>query len=96
MSIDTDLLMHLQKLANITLKTEEIEKTKDNLNEIINFIENINNLDLEDIPTFFSQRTTALTMRDDIPINNPRVAQDILKNAPKSENNFFIVPKIIE
>lgn len=45
MSIDTDLLMHLQKLANITLKTEEIEKIKDNLNEIINFIENINNLD---------------------------------------------------
>ncbi|WP_104721988.1 Asp-tRNA(Asn)/Glu-tRNA(Gln) amidotransferase subunit GatC [Helicobacter mesocricetorum] len=96
MSIDTNLLTHLQKLANISLKEQEIEQTKEHLNEIINFIENINNLDLENIPTFFSQINSALPMREDIPISNTDIAKDILKNAPKSEDNFFIVPKIIE
>lgn len=96
MSIDTNLLTHLQKLANIALKEDEIKKTEDHLNEIINFIENINNLDLEDIPTFFSQIDTPLPMREDIPSTNTDIAKGILKNAPKSEDNFFIVPKIIE
>ena len=96
MVIDKTLLEKLQRLASLELSEKEQETAKENLSEIVNFIENINKLDLEGIPTSFNPLDTKLPMRDDTPHNNPKIAQSILKNAPLSEDNFFIVPKIIE
>lgn len=96
MTIDTQLLQHLSKLGGITLQDEELEKTKSHLSEILNFVENINALDLEDIPASFNPLDSKLPMREDIVESKGEIAQEILKHAPKQEDNFFIVPKIIE
>ena len=62
----------------------------------VDFVENINKLDLDGIPASFNPLDSKLPMREDCVESKPQIAKDILKNAPSAEDNFFIVPKIIE
>ncbi|MBD5164385.1 Asp-tRNA(Asn)/Glu-tRNA(Gln) amidotransferase subunit GatC [Helicobacter sp.] len=96
MTIDTTLLNRLTKLGGITLDEEKLEETKSHLSEIVNFVENINKLDLDEIPASFNPLDSKLPMRQDEVESKPEIAKEILKNAPSAEDNFFIVPKIIE
>lgn len=96
MTIDAALLNRLTKLGGITLEEEKLEETKSHLSEIVDFVENINKLDLDGIPASFNPLDSKLPMREDIVESKPQIAKDILKNAPSAEDNFFIVPKIIE
>ena len=96
MTIDVALLNRLTKLGGITLEEEKLEDTKSHLSEIVDFVENINKLDLDGIPASFNPLDSKLPMREDIVESKPQIAKDILKNAPSAEDNFFIVPKIIE
>ncbi|MCI5632458.1 Asp-tRNA(Asn)/Glu-tRNA(Gln) amidotransferase subunit GatC [Helicobacter sp.] len=96
MTIDVALLNRLTKLGGITLEEEKLEETKSHLSEIVDFVENINKLDLDGIPASFNPLDSKLPMREDIVESKPQIAKDILKNAPSAEDNFFIVPKIIE
>ena len=54
MTIDIALLSRLSKLGGIALEEEKIEETKNHLSEIVNFVENINKLDLDEIPASFN------------------------------------------
>ena len=96
MTIDSKLLEKLQRLGSVELSKEQQEKAIKNLNDIVDFVENINKLNLDSISTSFNPLTTPLHMREDIVNNDATIAQKTLKNAPKTEENFFIVPKIIE
>jgi len=96
MTIDVALLNRLTKLGGITLEEEKLEETKSHLSEIVDFVENINKLDLDGIPASFNPLDSKLPMREDIVESKPQIAKDVLKNAPSAEDNFFIVPKIIE
>ncbi|KAB0575877.1 Asp-tRNA(Asn)/Glu-tRNA(Gln) amidotransferase subunit GatC [Helicobacter pullorum NCTC 12824] len=96
MNINDELLKKLQNLASIEIQPDSLETTKANLNEIVHFVENINKLDLEDIPASFNPINSKLPMREDIPQSKSEIASNTLKYAPNSEENFFIVPKIIE
>ena len=96
MTIDVALLNRLTKLGGITLEEEKLEETKSHLSEIVDFVENINKLDLDGIPASFTPLDSKLPMREDIVESKPQIAKDVLKNAPSAEDNFFIVPKIIE
>ena len=96
MTIDVALLNRLTKLGGITLEEEKLEETKSHLSEIVDFVENMNKLDLDGIPASFNPLDSKLPMREDIVESKPQIAKDILKNAPSAEDNFFIVPKIIE
>lgn len=96
MQIDDILLNKLQRLGSISLEEQKLQETKENLSEIVNFVENINSLELNDIPASFNPLDTNGFMREDLPQNNGEIAKDVLKHAPLSEEYFFIVPKIIE
>lgn len=96
MTIDVALLNRLTKLGGITLEEDKLEETKSHLSEIVDFVENINKLDLDGIPASFNPLDYKLPMREDIVESKPQIAKDVLKNAPSVEENFFIVPKIIE
>lgn len=96
MTIDVALLNRLTKLGGIALEEEKLEETKSHLSEIVDFVENINKLDLDGIPASFNPLDSKLPMREDIIESKPQIAKDVLKNAPSAEENFFIVPKIIE
>ena len=96
MIIDENLLNRLSKLGGIALDEDKKEETKNHLSEIVNFVENINKLDLEGIPASFNPLDSKLPMRHDCVESKPEIAKSVLEHAPSAEDNFFIVPKIIE
>lgn len=90
--IDELLLGKLQKLAMIDLSQEEAAEVASNLNEILGFIDNLSSVDTNNIALSSSAKTP---LRDDVP-KDSAIAQSVLENAPKAQDGFFIVPKIIE
>lgn len=96
MNIDEKLLQRLETLSSLNIDESKKESTIKNLGEIVNFVENLNELDVSEIEATFTTLSGGTPMQDDVPAGNPEIAQSIMKNAPKSEDNYFIVPKIIE
>lgn len=89
--IDELLLEKLQKLAMIDLSQEEAAEVASNLNEILGFIDNLSSINTDDIALGTNAKTP---LRDDVP-KDSNVALNVLENAPKAQDGFFIVPKII-
>lgn len=92
MTIDDKLLAKLENLSALKVPEAKKEEIKGQISEILNFVENLNAVDLGvQIPP----KSTKTPLRDDIP-RKSEVIESLLKNAPKAEDRFFIVPKIIE
>lgn len=96
MNIDDALLSKLEKLSSVEIAQEKREETIKEIGKIVDFVENLSELDLDDKPASFSTIEGGTPFREDIPSSNPQIIEDILKNSPKSEGGFFVVPKIIE
>lgn len=94
--IDHKLLAKLQNLSMIEIKEENQEHILEDLNKFLAFVDVLEELDLSSYSATYSPIEAAAPLRKDEPIQNSEIAQKILQNAPKSEDNFFIVPKIIE
>lgn len=90
MKVDDKLLEKLENLS--ALKVENKDEIKGQISEILNFVENLNSLNLDKKNTKDSAKTP---LREDIP-KQSEVIESLLQNAPNAENRFFIVPKIIE
>ncbi|AFI04317.1 Asp-tRNA(Asn)/Glu-tRNA(Gln) amidotransferase subunit GatC [Helicobacter cetorum] len=93
MQIDDKLLQRLEKLSMLEIKDEHKESVKSHLAETLGFVENIFALETSDLNTNTNLSTP---LREDIAQNEPSVAQDILSQSKHSQDNYFIVPKIIE
>lgn len=92
MQIDDELLGKLQRLAMIEIDDEHKEKVRENLSEILNFVENLNSIDTDSITLTNNEKTP---LRVDEP-KQSTIAKEVLVNAPSTQDGFFIVPKIIE
>ncbi|RAX58887.1 Asp-tRNA(Asn)/Glu-tRNA(Gln) amidotransferase GatCAB subunit C [Helicobacter monodelphidis] len=92
MQITDDLLQKLEKLAMIRISDDKKEDIKQELGEIVNFVANLNRVPTQDIDV---RSVLSTPLRQDIPSLDESVAQSVLKHAPKSEDCYFIVPKII-
>ena len=95
MSIDKDTVKHISKLARISLDDEKIDSVSKNLSSIIAFIEKLNELNTDKIIPLTSIINTSLTTRKDI-VKNEKIRNQILKNSPEKNDEFFVVPKVIE
>jgi aspartyl-tRNA(Asn)/glutamyl-tRNA(Gln) amidotransferase subunit C len=95
MSIDKDTVKHISKLARISLDDKKADSLSKNLSSIIDFIEKLNELDTEKITPMTSVIDASLTSRNDEP-KQENIRDQILKNSPKKNEEFFIVPKVIE
>jgi len=93
MKIDENLVKRLENLSMVEID-DKSAMAKD-LAEIVEFVEMLNELNTEDIDATFSTLNSSTPLRDDIPVKN-EVIEEILQNAPKAKDGFFIVPKIIE
>jgi aspartyl-tRNA(Asn)/glutamyl-tRNA(Gln) amidotransferase subunit C len=93
MRIDDKLLTKLEKLS--TIKVEDKEKMINDLNQIVEFVEILQDVDTSDVEATFNVLNASTPVREDIPVDNDAI-KTILKHAPKAEDNYFIVPKIIE
>ncbi|MCG3691836.1 Asp-tRNA(Asn)/Glu-tRNA(Gln) amidotransferase subunit GatC [Aliarcobacter butzleri] len=96
MTVDDKLIAKLEKLSSLQVDDERKEKLKSELADIINFVENLNDIDVSNIEATFSTIEGGTPLREDISKQDLELSNHILSHAPKSEDGYFIVPKIIE
>jgi len=96
MHIDDALLQKLEKLSSLKISDEKREGVINQLSEIVAFVENLNELNLETEEATFTTLAGGTPFREDVPSVNPSIIKTILNHAPQSESGFFVVPKIIE
>ena len=96
MTVDDNLIAKLAKLSSLEIDDAKKENLKSELADIINFVENLNEIDVSNIEATFSTIEGGTPLREDESKQDLELSNHILKNAPKSEDGYFIVPKIIE
>lgn len=96
MKIDNDLLTKLEILSSLEIAPDKREGVIKQLSEIVEFVENLNELDLSNEEATFTTVKGGTPMREDEPHVDEEVKDIILAHAPQRENSFFVVPKIIE
>ena len=95
MSIDKDTVKHISKLARISVDEEKIDSLTKDLSSIFKFIEQLNKLNTDNVEPLSSILNEALRLRKD-EINDGKIREKILKNSPQKNEEFFVVPKVIE
>jgi aspartyl-tRNA(Asn)/glutamyl-tRNA(Gln) amidotransferase subunit C len=95
MSVDTDTVRRIAHLARIAVAEEEMEHLKGELNAILAWVEQLGEVDVEDVEPMTSVTPMKMKMRAD-EVTDGGIPDDIVKNAPTSEDNFFLVPKVVE
>ena len=95
MSIDKDTVKHISKLARISLDEKKIDNLSKDLTSIMKFIENLNKLNTDKTPPLTSIINTSLKSRKD-EVKDGKIRDQILKNSPEKNDEFFVVPKVIE
>ena len=93
MKIDVKVIEKLENLSMV--EVEDKEKMAKELEEIVNFVEMLNELDTEDIEPSFRVLDVTTPLRDDEPKRSD-IIKEVLAQAPKAKDGYFIVPKIIE
>jgi len=96
MTVDDKLIDKLAKLSSLEIEDSRKENLKSELADIINFVENLNEIDVSNIEATFSTIEGGTPLREDEAKQDLELSNHILENAPKSEDGYFIVPKIIE
>lgn len=96
MQVDDALLTRLEKLSFLKISDEKREEIIQQLSQIVNFVDNLSELDTQGVDDKFAMSNASTFLREDIPYCDFDINDSILKNAPMSDDHFFIVPKIIE
>ncbi len=96
MKIDDALLSKLEKLSSLSIEESRREETIKEIGQIVDFVENLSELDLDGKDDHFSTINGGTPFREDEPNVNPEVIKELLEVAPKAKGGFFVVPKIIE
>lgn len=96
MIIDNTVLAKLEKLSMLKIEDDKKEELAAQLTEILSYVENLSELNTNGLSATFSTLEGGTPLREDTPQNQPEIAQNIFAHAPNAENDFFIVPKIIE
>ena len=94
MKVSREELLHIAKLANLSIKEEEIEHYILNLQEILNFANIVNKADTTGLEESIGAMEKSNVFRKDeiIPFED---TESLLQNAPEQENNMFKIPKVI-
>ena len=95
MSIDKDTVKHISKLARISLDEKKVDSLSKDLTSIMKFIENLNKLNTDKTAPLTSIINASLRSRKD-EIKDGKIRDEILKNSPEKNKEFFVVPKVIE
>jgi|TARA_B110001452_G_scaffold249842_1_gene237654 aspartyl-tRNA(Asn)/glutamyl-tRNA(Gln) amidotransferase subunit C len=95
MTIDLKTIKHIAKLSRISTNDEKAKKLAGDLNSIFEFIEKLNRLNTDNVEPLTSIAETTLKFRED-KIKDQNIRDQILKNSPKENKDFFVVPKVVE
>ncbi len=95
MSVDTETVRRVARLARIAVSGEEAEALKGELNTILGFVEQLNEVDVTGVEAMTAVVATAMKKRTDVVTEGDR-AEAVTANAPVREGHFFVVPKVVE
>ena len=95
MTIDLKTIKHIAKLSRISLENEKAQKLATDLSSIFEFIEKLNELNTKDVEPLTSIAETTLKFRKD-EVKSENIREKILKNSPSDNQDFFVVPKVVE
>jgi len=95
MSVDRDIVKRVAHLARIAVSDDEAEALKGDLNAILGFVEQLNEVDVEGVDPLTAVVVMGMKQRADV-VTDKDQADKIVANAPACEGNFFVVPKVVE
>ena len=95
MTIDLKTIKHIAKLSRISVDDEKAKKLAGDLNSIFDFIEKLNELKTDQIKPLTSIAETSLKLRND-EIKSQNMREEITKNSPEKNEDYFVLPKVIE
>ncbi|WP_430401519.1 Asp-tRNA(Asn)/Glu-tRNA(Gln) amidotransferase subunit GatC [Hyphomonas sp.] len=95
MSVTKDDVRKVARLSRIAVPEERLEEMAGELNGILGWIDQLNEVDIEGVEPMTSVVETKLPMREDV-VTDGNIQDQVLANAPRSEDGFFIVPKAVE
>ena len=95
MTIDLKTIKHISKLSRISVDDEKAKKLAGDLNLIFDFIEKLKKLDTNKVEPLTSIAETTLKFRTD-EVKSKNIRNQILKNSPEENEDFFVVPRVVE
>ncbi|MEL6754237.1 MAG: Asp-tRNA(Asn)/Glu-tRNA(Gln) amidotransferase subunit GatC [Pseudomonadota bacterium] len=95
MSVTKDDVKKVARLSRIAVAEERLEGLAGELNGILDWIEQLNEVDVDGVAPMTSVIETKLPQREDV-VTDGNKPDEILANAPRSEDGFFVVPKAVE
>jgi aspartyl-tRNA(Asn)/glutamyl-tRNA(Gln) amidotransferase subunit C len=95
MAVDADTVRRVAHLARIAVAEDEVAGLQGELNAILAFVEQLGEVDVGGVEPMTSVTPMAMKKRED-KVNDGDIADDIVRNAPATEDHFFLVPKVVE
>lgn len=95
MKVNKEELLHIANLADLKIKEEEIDKYLNNLEDILNYTDVLNSVNLDNCEeTIGANDSTNVFRKDEVKIFEDN--ELLLQNAPEKERNMFKIPKVIQ
>ncbi|MDC1200636.1 Asp-tRNA(Asn)/Glu-tRNA(Gln) amidotransferase subunit GatC [Pelagibacteraceae bacterium] len=95
MTIDLKTIKHISKLSRISVDDAKANKLAGDLSSIFDFIEKLNELNTDNVEPLTSVAETTLKLRAD-EVKSENIRDKILKNSPEENEDFFVVPRVVE
>jgi aspartyl-tRNA(Asn)/glutamyl-tRNA(Gln) amidotransferase subunit C len=95
MSVSSEQVRHIAKLARIAMSDAEIERMVPELNNILGWVEQLGEVNTDGVEPLTAVIDQKLRLRDDA-VTDGDIRDDVLANAPEAQHGFFAVPKVIE
>ena len=95
MTIDLKTIKHISKLSRISVDDEKAKKLVGDMNSIFDFIEKLKELDTDNVEPLTSVAETTLKLRVD-EVKSGNIREQVLKNSPDENQDFFVVPRVVE
>jgi len=95
MTIDLKTIKHISKLSRISVDDEKAKKLAGDMNSIFDFIEKLNELNTDNVEPLTSVAETTLRLRVD-EVKSGNIREQVLKNSPDENEDFFVVPRVVE
>jgi len=95
MSVDADTVRRIAHLARIAVTEAEVPHLQGELNAILAFVEQLSEVDVEGVEPMTSVMPMEMKKRTDV-VDDGEIADDVVSNAPATEDHFFLVPKVVE
>ena len=95
MKIDKNTTLKIAKLSRINIDDKEVEELSSQLSSIVDWVEQLNEVNTDNVEPLSSVSKTKLPLRADIE-NNIDYSEEVLSNAPDKLEDYFAVPKVVE